>query len=91
MPLEKIIIIYYCIINAAAFVVYGLDKLYAKKHAWRVPEKTLLALAAFGGGGGALLAMLVFRHKTKHVRFVVLVPLFVLLHIALWYFVISKL
>ena len=69
------------IINAAAFLAYGLDKLLAKLKARhekvpRLPERNLLLLAIVGGGIGAWLGMEVFRHKTQHRSFRVVVPLF---------------
>ena len=69
------------VINVLALAVYGLDKVLAKikEHApkaRRIPEKTLLLLAALGGGPGAWLAMELFRHKTQHRSFRVIVPLF---------------
>lgn len=70
-----VIIAYLLIINAVSFVVYGVDKYKARHQKWRIPEATLLTLAAIGGAAGALLGMVVFRHKTKHLRFVLLVPL----------------
>ena len=67
------------IINAAAFLAYGLDKLLAKLKARhekvpRLPERNLLLLAIVGGGIGAWLGMEVFRHKTQHRSFRVVVP-----------------
>ena len=69
------------IINVAAFLAYGLDKLLAKLKARhekvpRLPERNLLLLAIVGGGIGAWLGMEVFRHKTQHHSFRVVVPLF---------------
>lgn len=49
-----------------AFAAYGIDKSKAKRHAWRIPEATLLGLSALGGCFGGIAAMLLFRHKTKH-------------------------
>lgn len=80
-----VIIAYLLIINAVSFVVYGVDKYKARHQKWRIPEVTLLTLAAIGGAAGALTGMVVFRHKTKHLRFVLLVPLFVLVWAALVY------
>ncbi len=71
------------LMNLLAFALYGTDKLKAKKGAWRIPEATLLLVAFLGGSLGALLGMELFRHKTKHAKFKVLVPLFLVLHIAL--------
>lgn len=62
--------------NAFAFTLCGLDKQKAKKRQWRIPERTLLLTAAFGGAYGFYAGMLCFRHKTRHLRFQVLVPLF---------------
>ena len=79
----KIILLILLSVNLLAFCMYGLDKLTAKRGAWRIPEATLLLVAALGGSLGALLGMELFRHKTKHARFRVLVPLFLVLHIVL--------
>lgn len=62
------------LINVITFAVYGYDKFCAKRGAWRVPEIRLLGLAALGGSVGALLAMFLFRHKTKHLKFTIGVP-----------------
>ena len=70
-------------VNLLAFALYGVDKVKAKKGAWRIPEATLLLVALLGGSVGALLRMEVFRHKTRHLKFRILVPLFLILHIAL--------
>ena len=65
------------------FTVYGVDKAKARRGVWRVPEKTLFLLPLLGGSVGALLGMLVFRHKTKHWYFVWGIPLILLAQIAL--------
>jgi uncharacterized membrane protein YsdA (DUF1294 family) len=49
-----------------SFVLYGADKAKAKRHAWRIPEKVLLLWGFLCGSVGALAAMQLFRHKTKH-------------------------
>lgn len=79
----KIILIYLLIINAAGFLVMTADKLYAKKNMWRVPERTLLGVAAIGGSIGVLIAMYTVRHKTKHMKFVIGVPLILAIQIGL--------
>lgn len=65
----KLIITYLAIINFIAFLTYGIDKWKARHNKWRIPEATLLLLAAFGGALGAWLGMKVFRHKTQHKKF----------------------
>ena len=68
--------------------MYIADKRKAKKGRWRTPESTLILLAFAGGSVGALAGMYVFRHKTKHWKFRILVPLAFVVHVALaaWYF-----
>ncbi len=71
------------LVNLVAFAAYGIDKRKAQKDRWRIPESALLLLAFLGGAIGALLGMRVFHHKTKHWKFKILVPLFLVLQIAL--------
>jgi len=68
-------------INAVTFIIYGIDKLKAKKGMWRTSEATLLLLAAAGGSIGAFLAMQIFRHKTKHKKFIYGIPLIIVLQV----------
>ena len=81
--MTRILLIVLAIVNLFAFILYGIDKAKAKRGAWRIPEATLLLVAFLGGSLGAFLGMELFRHKTKHAKFKVLVPLFLVLHIAL--------
>lgn len=78
--------VYLLEINAVAFVLGTVDKVCARKNAWRVPEATLLLSAALGGSVGLLLAMALFRHKTKHKKFTIGVPLILAAQIVLIYF-----
>ena len=77
-------------INLLTFFIYGIDKWKAKRNKWRVPEATLLMLAALGGSVGALLGMFVFHHKTKHKKFLIGVPLILLAQLALAYLLLVK-
>ena len=70
------------LMNGLTFLLYGYDRRCARKGAWRVPEWQLLLSAACFGSVGALLAMKVFRHKTKHWYFRLFIPLILLLQIA---------
>ena len=76
-------IIYITVINVAAFLMYGIDKWNARKGLWRIPEKTLLGIAAVGGSVGAYAAMQMFRHKTKKPKFYIGVPLIFAIQIAI--------
>ena len=68
--------------NLIVFFIYGVDKTKAKRSKNRISEKALLLIAFLMGSVGALLGMLLLRHKTKHWKFKILVPLFVILNIA---------
>lgn len=84
----KIIVAALVVMNLFTFFVYGIDKWKARKNKWRVSEKTLLLLALCGGSLGAVLGMYLFHHKTKHWKFKILVPLFLIIHVALGVWVI---
>jgi uncharacterized membrane protein YsdA (DUF1294 family) len=57
--------LYLLAINAMTFAAFAWDKRAAERQAWRVPERRLLMLAAFGGTPGALVAQQTLRHKTR--------------------------
>lgn len=86
----KVLLIYLAVINAVTFLLYGIDKLKAKKNAWRIKESTLLLAALIGGSVGALAGMYTFRHKTKHLKFKIGVPLILILQIAVAIWQIAK-
>jgi uncharacterized membrane protein YsdA (DUF1294 family) len=62
------------IVNSIAIALFGIDKFKSKKSGWRIPESRLL-LIAFFGPFGAWAGMLLFRHKTRKIKFLI-VPLF---------------
>jgi uncharacterized membrane protein YsdA (DUF1294 family) len=55
----------------------------AQKKLWRIPEKTLLAVAAIGGSIGSLAGMYTFRHKTRHLKFTLGIPAILVAQIVL--------
>lgn len=76
---------YLVVVNLVSFAVFGADKGKAKRNAWRIPEKTLLGLAALGGGPGAWIGMYVFHHKTRKLKFSLGVPLITILEYGIFY------
>ena len=86
----KFLLLYLLIVNAAGFLVMTLDKLLAKENAWRIPERTLLMLAAIGGSIGVLLAMYTVRHKTRHAKFFLGVPAILVLQIGLFLYLLLR-
>ena len=73
--LLKVFCIYLIAINVIAFLLMMIDKIKAKKNKWRIPEATLFLAAAIGGSIGSLLGMYTFRHKTKHIKFIIGMPI----------------
>ena len=73
------VLLLYLLINLLGFVLYGVDKAKSKDKGYRIPERTLLWVARLGGGVGCWMGMMLFRHKTKHNRFMALVPLWTVL------------
>jgi len=69
--------------NLIGFLAMGIDKKRAIKKMWRIPERTLLQIALFGGGIGAFLGMKLFRHKTKHAVFFITLPILAVIDILL--------
>ncbi len=69
-----------CIWNIAVFALYGADKARAKTRRRRVPESVLLWTAFLFGSVGATAGIFLFRHKTNHIKFILLVPFFMVLH-----------
>ena len=60
--------------NMISFCLYALDKYKAVRHQYRISEKKLL-ITSLPGPFGALAGMIVCRHKTKHMKFVLIVPI----------------
>ena len=79
--IERIILLYLVIVNAAAFLLMLIDKRKAIKGLWRIPEKTLLTVCALGGSLGGLLGMRLFRHKTLHLQFSLGIPVMLTFHV----------
>lgn len=83
--LYEALAIYLSVVNLITFFMYGLDKWKAKHDKWRIPEHTLLMLAAVGGSMGAWSGMYIWRHKTKHWKFRLGIPLILVAQVALAY------
>ena len=80
---------YIIIINILSFIIFGIDKMRARKGAWRISEATLLLFVVVGGSLGGWLGMNAWRHKTKHVQFKYGIPFIFAIQIALLYTYIS--
>ena len=76
---------YLVLMSLIGFAMMGIDKQKARKRAWRIPEKVLLGTAFAGGGIGSFLGMYAFRHKTRHTKFVILLPMAAALYVFVLY------
>ena len=88
--IEKIIIGYVIVINVITLMMYGIDKWKAKHRKWRIPEATLLIMAAVGGSIGAWTGIKLFHHKTLHKKFKYGVPAIFLIQLGIVVFVYLK-
>lgn len=78
----RYLLCYLILANLAALVLMGLDKSRARRHRWRIPERTLFLSAVLGGSAGAIAGMWLFRHKTRHWYFVLGMPAILVLQVA---------
>ena len=89
--LLHVILIYLVFINLVTFIIYGIDKLKAKRSKWRISEATLLSMAIVGGSIGAWLGMKAWHHKTLHMKFKYGIPVIILLQLlAVGYLIYSR-
>lgn len=78
----KYFLLYLLLVNAIGFLLMLIDKQKAKRGRWRIPEATLMGVAALGGSIGSLLGMYTFRHKTRHIKFTLGIPVILIAQIA---------
>lgn len=88
--MTKLILLYLLIINATGFVLMLVDKHRARKNLWRIPEATLMSAAALGGSIGCLIGMYTVRHKTRHLKFTLGIPLILAAQSALALYLLLK-
>lgn len=86
----KYLLIYLAIINALGFALMLADKYKARKKLWRIPEATLMTVAALGGSVGSLLGMYTVRHKTKHLKFTLGIPAILAAQVLLGIWLLSR-
>lgn len=80
---HQVLTAYLVLVNAAALALMLADKQKARRGVWRIPEATLLEIAVLGGSIGAIIGMYLFRHKTRHLKFSLGLPLILAVQIGL--------
>lgn len=88
--LYKFFIAYFIIINIISVLICCYDKFAAKRGMRRTPEKTLFSLCILGGSISMYVTMRFIRHKTKHKRFMLGIPLIFLVQTALLILLLSN-
>ena len=78
-----VLAIYLAVISLVAIIMTVSDKRRARQHRWRISEAALLLVSALGGSVAMLITMLVIHHKTKHLKFMLGIPLIIVAQIAL--------
>ncbi len=81
------LLIYFIIISVVSVALTAYDKSASWKRAWRVPERTLLWLAALGGALFMYITMKLIRHKTRHAKYMIPLPVFIVIHAVIAYLV----
>ena len=80
----KVLIIAVIVMNLVGLLIMGEDKKRAKKHEYRISERTLWMVAIFGGAIGTTAGMQLYRHKTKHTSFKLGFPILAILEIIIF-------
>lgn len=83
--MDTTMLVLYLIWNFAAFYLVGSDKRRAQRNHWRIRERTFFGMAILFGAAGVLSGMYLFRHKTRHMTFVIGMPLLLLLNLFFLY------
>lgn len=83
----ELLLVYLLLINAVTCLLMLVDKRKAQKNRWRIPESTLMLTALLGGSPGCLAGMYLFRHKTRHIKFTLGIPVILAVQIVLLIFV----
>lgn len=66
-------------INIISFFLCYYDKGRSIKKRKRIPESLLLQISFLGGSLGFFIAMYIFHHKTRKIKFLFLEPFFILM------------
>ena len=82
--MNKLIIAYLALISILAAVITIIDKINAKTDSRRIPEDFLLTLGLLGGSLSEYITMKLIRHKTRHNKFMVGLPVLLLIQITIF-------
>ena len=81
----KLFLYYILFINLSGIFVMYSDKKKSRKGKWRTPENNIFAIAVAYGALGIFMGMRIFRHKTKHKKFVIGIPLILIVEVFIFF------
>ena len=81
--MDKLLIAYFVIISIVTVILTVYDKNAARKGKYRISESSLIVCGVFGGAAAEFITMLIIRHKTRHIKFMLGLPLIIVAQIAL--------
>ncbi|HAK43372.1 MAG TPA: DUF1294 domain-containing protein [Clostridium sp.] len=79
----NIFVLYLIVLNLVGFFIMLADKKRAIKNQWRISERALIGISIIGGSIGMLAGMNIFRHKTKHKKFTIGIPVILVIQVAI--------
>lgn len=85
--MEESILAYIAAVNLLTLFLMRVDKQKAIKNQFRIPERTFFLLSLLGGAIGTYIGMKAFRHKTKHGRFTIGIPILIIVNLAAFIYV----
>lgn len=88
MDIELYIAVFAVLISVVSVMLTVYDKVASMSKKWRIPENVLMLFAFFGGAIAMYSIMQLIRHKTKHKKFMLGLPAFILLHLAIIIYVV---
>lgn len=77
--MNTLVLLYFFIINLVGFLLMLVDKRRSIKREWRISERTFFIISIIGGSIGAYLGMQLFRHKTRHLKFTLGIPIIIII------------
>ena len=88
MDIELYLTVFIVLISVVSVMLTVYDKVASIAKKWRIPEKVLMMFAFFGGATAMYITMQIIRHKTKHKKFMIGLPVFIVIHLALTVYII---
>lgn len=88
MDIELYLTVFIVLISVVSVMLTVYDKVASMAKKWRISEKVLMMFAFFGGATAMYITMQIIRHKTKHKKFMIGLPVFIVIHLALTVYII---